>query len=54
MAYSATYTDEDISPAVMDGIVAFLVQLVPFASLIALGVIILFLMKIWKRISGKR
>ncbi len=53
MTYTADYDADDISPAVMDGIVAFIAQMVPFATLFALGVIIIFLMNIWKRITKR-
>ncbi len=53
MAYNETYDADDISPAVMDGLVSFIAQLVPFATLLALGVILIFLMNIWKKITKR-
>ncbi len=53
MTYTADYDADDLSPAVLDGIVSFVAQLVPFATLIALGVVLIFLVNIWKRITKK-
>ena len=39
MAYNATYGADDLSPAVIDGLVQVIVAVVAFASLIGLALI---------------